>query len=180
RALGHTSLEALPVGNVVDLFSYVPDDEKIRFAMLEKSTDGLHYLPLETAGEGTTQSVLFKQTDPNPAEGLNYYRLRVFYLGGNQQWSPVRVVDFHAPDEWAIFPNPASDNLHIQWKTSLGKPANILVVNQLGQTIYEEVLPKIEDDIHTINTRQWHEGNYFVLISVDGRKPVGKTVSVLR
>ena len=105
---------------------------------IERSTDGAGFTTIGTVaakGAGTTTSY-YTFTDSKPAAGLNYYRLKIVDQDGSEAYSAIRSVDFGtgAAVSLSIYPNPATDVLHIVINNSTGV-SGILIVNMQGQVV---------------------------------------------
>lgn len=76
---------------------------------VEKSNDAVHYtvaVSVRAAGSSDVQQNYSAQ-DLQPADGVNYYRLKLVYADGRFTWSPVIVIRHGKGSEPLLFPNPA-------------------------------------------------------------------------
>lgn len=76
---------------------------------VEKSSDSQNWLSLQVAeGWGTPQSTpQYATVDPQPFDGLTYYRLKQTDLDGKSTYSEVVAVAFHPSSRLVVSPNPA-------------------------------------------------------------------------
>ncbi len=95
-------------------------------------------------GNGTTsRSHEYQFTDKQPAEGLNYYRLRQVDFDGAFEYTQIISVEMPKRSmDVKVFPNPASDNLTVQIEGELREALQIEVFN-------------------LINSQRVQAGNYF-------------------
>lgn len=67
--------------------------------------------------------------------------------------------------ELTVYPNPAQDNITMDFSSMIFKPATIKVENILGQEVYNENMERVFERDKMLNTSKWQEGMY--LISVE-------------
>lgn len=86
---------------------------------IERSTDGIDFSKIGWVdGHGsTTEEKHYSFIDTNPIVGMNYYRLRQVDYDGRFEYSKIVSIMMKS-DAVTIFPNPASDILHIQNATN--------------------------------------------------------------
>lgn len=73
----------------------------------------------------------------------------------------------------SVYPNPASDQIHVSLSATVGKEATISLVNALGQTVYTR---QTREQQVTISTRNLPEGLYTLIYTVGGSRKVEKVV----
>ncbi len=118
-------------------------------------------------GNGTTNSVhSYQFTDNVMLSGVEasniYYRLKQVDFDGKSSLSEVRVVNFNQSKntEWNIYPNPATNELHIE--TSSSEKLTAQVFDITGKKVIENIL---FTNTTTINTSSLVEGMYFLRIT---------------
>ncbi len=85
---------------------------------------------------------------------------------------PIVGID----NTFAIYPNPAKDNVTIEL-SSLGKNAQLKIVNVLGQTVFNETLIATSGKIvKKINTGNFVKGVYLVVVETGTTKVLKKLV----
>ena len=79
-----------------------------------RSKDGIAWESIGWVGgkENTIQERIYDFTDPQPMNGLNYYRLKQIDYDGTTFHSDVKFLNFQT-DEVSINPNPVSCKLYI-------------------------------------------------------------------
>ena len=127
-------------------------------------------------GNGTTNSVhSYQFTDNVMLSGVEasnlYYRLNQFDFDGKSSLSEVRVVNFDQSKntEWNIYPNPATNELHI-FQSAMSNLPTGQAGEQLAVSLFDITGKKVMENIlftntTTINTSSLVEGMYFVRIT---------------
>ena len=83
--------------------------------VIERSTDGMHFEKLTTvksAGNSSTEQS-YSTADNHPVNGLNFYRIKQYDRDGKVSLFPVAMVKFGAGAGPVVYPNPASDLIHV-------------------------------------------------------------------
>lgn len=142
---------------------------------VQRSLDGRHWHRLgevKARGNSTTlQEYTF--SDHSPAEGVNYYRLRMIDTDGTFEYSDLRSLNFTLPDtEITLAPNPVSDVLKVNLRDNTGV-RKIRLYSLEGQVL----LNQNEYTDAGIAVRQLPAGLYFLTITYpDGRTITRKVV----
>ena len=94
-----------------------PSDLKKSYYALEKSTDGINFetMVLKRA-EGANNLEVHSDTDENPNDGDNYYRVFTQFENGETSYSETINVPFQYIQHLSLFPNPVHQDgeLHIR------------------------------------------------------------------
>ena len=110
---------AIADGNKVRLNWDVANEQDVRTYEVEKSLTATNFTHLSTVVSLQALESLYTDYDYAPSMGWNYYRIKIIDKSGNFTYSPVRAVKFDKGlEEVKIFPNPATDWLHIQLPSS--------------------------------------------------------------
>lgn len=105
---------------------------------IERSSNAIDWnrlLTAKAAGESTTP-IKYQQMDPEPLEGISYYRLNQYDLDGAR--TILKVVSLNndletGPHEIRVFPNPVTERVRVFGdKIEL---ENLKVLNSIGQDI---------------------------------------------
>lgn len=77
---------------------------------VERSTDNLHFEKIITVqgAENSTVNKYYEAEDDQPANGLNFYRLRQVDNDGKSTYSPIVSVQFGNQMDPTVFPNPVT------------------------------------------------------------------------
>lgn len=78
---------------------------------VEHSLDGKYWLPIGkvNARNNSVAKAEYSFTDASPAQGINYYRLKMTDLDGSFEYSPIRSVVIVSEGFAKLYPNPATD-----------------------------------------------------------------------
>ncbi|HZV69057.1 MAG TPA: T9SS type A sorting domain-containing protein [Saprospiraceae bacterium] len=108
--------------------------------VIERSVDGIVFAPIGTmdVSEKSGQINSYQFFDKEAVAGNNYYRLLQVNPEGNNEYSPVRIVDF-TPKTFSVTftPNPADEYLHVNVQSPSGIK-NIRLVDASGRIVMEE------------------------------------------
>jgi hypothetical protein len=142
----------------------VTAERDVHAYVLERSTNGINYLPLYSTT--STGASTYNRDDVQPATGLNYYRVRVENLDGSIEYSAVRMIKFDDKDKLIVFPNPATTGtVNVQLPESWQRKAvEITLYNQLGQIIVRKE-QRSANQIETISTANLPVGHYTLKLS---------------
>lgn len=106
---------------------------------VERSRDGIDFATIgEVAGAGNSQVQLdyvFVDTDPLP--GLSYYRLKQVDLDGALAWSAIVPVQRSTSAVLTLYPNPASDVVHLQPVANAAQPVSAMIHDGAGRMVRE-------------------------------------------
>lgn len=158
-------------------------------ARLEATIDGKLYVDEVTAGSGyasqNTTMVHFGIAASTDIQEVKVYwpsgQVETFAnLQANQRYQIVEgesiVVSTSsvAADEeisLGVFPNPSNGPLHIYWDSTVSGNGLVRVLNNTGQSIFEQRVA-VETDFNTISvtlTKSLPKGLYFVQVQVNGQ-----------
>lgn len=158
-------------GNAVDL-KWVTASEfnNNRFEIETAKTNGNFYQigTVNSLGNSVTDQH-YTFTDPLPAEGINYYRLKQVDIDLRHTYSRTVAIMFDGKTKLVtIYPNPANDKLNL----SFPKPAtnvNLRILSTDGKTVYLEKARNILRT-HELNISQLASGSYVLEITNSGEK----------
>jgi hypothetical protein len=96
-------------------------DPLLQQMTLQKTTDGVSYIDLESFKGSGPASQVYGYKDHNPGEGSIFYRLRMEYTNGTVAHSTIVTVFLNgAPPDLLVFPNPVT-NQQFYLKAETGK-----------------------------------------------------------
>jgi hypothetical protein len=106
------------------------------FFTIEKSSDNSSFVSIGTVMGAGNSSVLRKYsfTDANPAEGNNYYRIKMTSTGNEISYSPVILIKKGDEFTLSVFPNPASSEVFVNHSKSNGVQ-QIRIINNAGNLL---------------------------------------------
>jgi hypothetical protein len=114
-------------------------EENTKLFETEKSFDGITWniINSQVAAGNSSVKRSYTTTDPNPSGKTVYYRIKETDYDGRFTWSPVITFSLDAPAQTTAtaYPNPFTDNLSLQYKSSENEVAILRLVDQAGRTV---------------------------------------------
>ncbi len=127
---------------------------------IEKSTDGVRFEAFGTVeGVGTTNETnIYNFNDNNPANGLNYYRLKQVDFNGEYEYSKIISVDVdNNGSDISVFPNPVREKTQIQ--LGVVYPNSFIeIISSTGQVVRQI---RVEDSVQEVFMGDLPSGIYF-------------------
>jgi hypothetical protein len=161
----------------VRLFGAYHEPEAVVEVVVEKSTDGISFLPLVNLHDEAVSGVV-KARDNEPAVGLNHYRMLLRLSSGEVKTSPIQVVPFEPVLSFTVFPNPASAVVHLNLEDFVGKAAHIKLLNAQGIPMKSLTLEEVDAPVLDIRLDGVPSGTYFLWVEIPGRRAVSRTIVV--
>jgi hypothetical protein len=130
---------------------------------VERSSDA-HEWQVVASVRGQGLSVTrteYSANDEDPAEGVNYYRLKSVDLDGTFEYSNLVAVDLRMADLIVVAPNPASDVLKVSRPGLL--PDRISITSAIGQQFALKITGTKDKLLLDVSTLP--EGYYFLRVS---------------
>jgi hypothetical protein len=183
RNASQLSFSAFQADRTVALEWLTNNGYKVSKFEIERSLDGTNFTQLAafTNKEWTDELEYHQSTDEQPANGVNYYRVKEIYLDGSYAYTEVQSLGFHIDlNEISVFPNPAREELFVSLKPYVGKKGLLTLTNHYGQIIQQIELGEIKEELIQINTSQVLNGLYYINVQVDQQKSFTKKVMVHR
>ena len=172
-------LEGTPSVESIDLFGLVNAETAYSYWVLEKTISG-SYFEIINKGSVPSSDVLFlKEQDNDPSDGINLYRLSLFDKNDQLISQKQTAVPFQHVAVFDLFPNPASQQVSIQLSDMIGKNVRIEIYNRLGQPMYRKIFQEVTAPIHSINTSDWKDGIYQVMVFPEKGKMVSKQLIMI-
>ena len=143
-------------------------EENTKTFETEKSFDGITWNIIQTQAAAGNSSVKRSYTtiDANPSAKTVYYRIKETDYDGRFTWSPVITFNIDAPSQTTAttYPNPFTDNLSVQYKSSENEVAVLRLVNQAGRTVQNTnwTLRKGTNILQLDNVEKLATGFYFM------------------
>ena len=112
------------------------NEDKGDYFILEHSVDGRNFNSLATIPAKGEASV-YSYWDNTPANGINYYRLKMVDAAGASNYSKVVAVTVKTDNRIniSLYPNPVSDKLHIQFNDGLTHDGKIEITDVVGKVL---------------------------------------------
>ncbi|TVQ19338.1 MAG: T9SS C-terminal target domain-containing protein [Bacteroidetes bacterium] len=106
-----------PADHAVDLTWYTTAEINNDFFTIERSQDGLQFLPIGYVdGAGNSNTLMrYDFKDQQPLPGISYYRLKQTDYDGSFDFSQIVAVSINEQSiDLTIYPNPASQYINIR------------------------------------------------------------------
>ncbi len=156
---------AEPLENEILLKWVVATEKNVAYYLLEKSTDGINFIPLNTiislspaAGDN---NLSYFNYDNNPVKGINYYRLKNVDFDGTVATHKTIAVNFKNGAKTAFWINQTYDRLKVGYdKTPLSK--SIFICDISGRRIKEVFLKTEAPAENEVLTSEFEKGVYLI------------------
>jgi|GEM_PF-3529707 len=135
--------------------------------IIERSADGVNFSAIGSVaskGDANTGSI-YSFNDPSPKPGINFYRLKMIDKDGRFTYSWIVIVQFDKnQDAVKVSPNPANDNLYINFSSNSAETYSCRLLDAEGKTIWTADVNTSIRNTFFINTSSLAEGIYFVSV----------------
>jgi hypothetical protein len=137
------------------------------FFTLERTQDGIIFQEIGTfQGAGnSSQTINYSYTDPDPLQGVNYYRLKQTDFNGMEEYFDVVSVDCFGNTfpYMTIYPNPAAGNITIELNTEVQDNESYIAFYDLGGKLIKKVkCEKQVNQLMHIDVNELESGCYIV------------------
>ncbi|MCI4668199.1 MAG: T9SS type A sorting domain-containing protein [Bacteroidia bacterium] len=129
-------------GNQIVLIKWTTQKEEESFKfVIEKSEDKKSYVPIGEVGANRNSEIeiSYSFSDLSPFEGQSYYRIKVFDVAGEFEYSMELIVVFDPSNKGLqllqAFPNPFSDTVKIQYSLPEEGEVKYQFYSETGQEI---------------------------------------------
>jgi hypothetical protein len=141
-----SGLKANITGSGIGLDFTIEDTENIQSLEIEKSADGTNFSSLSTIPivPGSHKKT-FHFTDPHPANGNNYYRVKLFSADGHAAYTKLVIAATGPQNDLIILGNPVRHSLQLAVKSA----STVFLVDIAG---------------HVLKTWQLNAGNQSVSV----------------
>lgn len=156
---------AIADGNKVRLnWEAANEQETVKYE-IEKSLTGTNFSKIGTVISRQLSQSAYVDFDNSPAQGWNYYRLKMIEKSGSFTYSPIRPVEFKKGlEQVRIFPVPAQTVLNIQLPTSYVNKVQLQVFGVDGKFISSM---KPTANMVVLNVQPLAAATYFLIITKD-------------
>jgi len=113
------------------------------YFLIEHSVDGRNFTGIgkKLSNGNTSEGFNYSFTHTDPANGINYYRLKMVDRNGKAEYSSVRRVLFDKDKHnLTIFPNPARNRTTLMLDVKDGEKLLIKVIDGSGRTMKQETI----------------------------------------
>ena len=131
---------------------------------VERSADGRSFKKIgAVAANNAVSTPGYHFTDNDPLDGISYYRIKAVDHNGQFNYSVIIAVRFGKPETVTLYPNPASDVLHILFAKQQQKNTVATIINSSGQTVLQTDISGLQSK--QINVAAFANGIYELRIS---------------
>lgn len=127
---------------------------------VEHSTNGnswtrIGQVSAASQASGTGTHTAYQYRHENPAEAINYYRLKIVDVDGLSRYSKTVSVNVANANAGILaYPNPVQQGV---LNLSISKPGTVRIFNSNGAMIWQQQLPA---GVHPVSTKNWARGIY--------------------
>ncbi len=154
----------------------------IDYYELERSTDGIHFRPLNRqVANNTIQTNNYSYADHDFLPGINYYRLRIVEPGVPDKYSIIiRTETEHPPASFTIVPNPVSGDFSVLYPSDAEGTVTIQIRDLAGRLVHtiKEAVNKGHNIIYVKSLPHWIPGVYFISVKNKDDIRQGKLIKV--
>jgi hypothetical protein len=135
-----TDFRVVENAGAVTLFWDVENEAKLKYYEVERSLDGIHFLPIaQINGDGTSlasKKYSYKDVVPVPESAAVYYRIKQYDVDGSFYFTKiVSVKKKTSTGAIVIFPNPVTNNLFVKINSSVNATAQIAITDISGRIL---------------------------------------------
>lgn len=130
-----------------------PDDSFV----IERSSNGTDFIRIYNVNAKGSPSV-YDYSDKHPAQGNNYYRIKIIHNNGKISYSNTVIVKNGKTTAIQVFPNPVSGMLSVQIPGSINQSEKLLLYNSFGQKAGEQLITSnlVQIDMTHLSTGIYH------------------------
>lgn len=159
---------------IVELFWTTLSEKNNDYFVIERSGTELHFDSIGFVyGAGNSNVKLdYHYSDPDPLEGVSYYRLRQTDFDGQVEYSRIITIKSHYEvPVLSVYPNPArtGEPIHLRLDYSKEKDVMLNVVDMSGRTLFSGVVDLSNRvDLHDIVPNHLARGTYVLRFMLRG------------
>ena len=166
------SLTAESTGWSAELYWNATFDKDLVAFTVQRSSDGLDYQDIITSDHhfvaaGDTDA--YREQDNDPMPGENFYRIRFTLADGELVFSERKILYFKEISAFEIFPNPTGRQVNLLMKKFRGKEVEVLIFDGIGEQVYRQHIPAVDDGILRIELDTMNPGMYAVSVLHKGK-----------
>lgn len=155
------------------------DKKQVKFS-IEHSDDGTNFTPVGevTASDKVDQAIqTYEYLDQPVADGVHFYRLKLYDERGSYDYSPIRLVNF-SPADFVVkaWPSPVSEILNV-YISHAGTKGHLELLDPTGKKVMEEDFSDGNSD-HEISVNAFAPGMY-TLVATSGTQRLNEKVVVV-
>jgi hypothetical protein len=142
---------------------------------------GFERLQVINAQHTTENNALHYYTalDNMPEKDKIAYRVGMVQDGRPPQYSAPLTLDFSHFTDFAVYPNPATDNVVVDLSNVLNLPINVSIMDLMGKNIAKTSFDKAPNTA-SLDLSNIPAGTYFIRLQVKGKRDVMKKLAIIR
>jgi len=150
-------------GSTAQLAWSTSEESNSAYFEVQRSQDGKKWQAVTTVPAKGESKVLehYKSIDENPSRGINLYRLKMVDKDGTSALSRIHKLEFDRQVQYALFPNPVSEQLNFQTTDDWTQIGKVEIFNINGVKVYSSPLNPEKQ----INIRALPVGTYIVKLT---------------
>lgn len=148
---------------------------------IERSSDGKNFTSIGSVNAAGNASVehSYSFTDAAPADGDNYYRLKIVDIDAKSEYSPIRSASFAATAlNVVVGPNPATSFINVKVSMPGNESYRLRLINRSGQVVFDQKYASASNRIQ-LSVSNYADGTYFVEVTNNsGLRQINKLMIV--
>ena len=159
--------------SAVKLAWQTADEQNSDKFIIERSTDGKEFLAighLNAKGNPSNTTNNYTFFDNDPAQGNNYYRLKMLDKDETFDYSGIEKIYNGDEQVVSLFPNPAAKAVTLK---GVLKYDRVSITDMYGKKLIEKT---IRQDVETIDISTLANGVYMIQLDSNGKRKVFKLV----
>ncbi len=135
------NFEAQVKDKTVDIHWNLENTAEMAFIVLEHSTNGVDFRPLQEYSIETVDLNDNQYQHTNPISGINYYRLR--HIDHNQKIGYSNIISANIQNNstpFVLYPNPATNEINITYQSPSQTKALIRIYDANGRQVFVEAV----------------------------------------
>ncbi|MBL0055241.1 MAG: FG-GAP repeat protein [Chitinophagaceae bacterium] len=139
---------------------------------IEKSLDGFNFSTIGSLPAKNISGIQSYQfTDNNANNNKQFYRIKIKGISGQVEYSNIQQLQNNGSTEILVFPNPATDILHLSLNGSYSR-MEVQVINAAGQTVIQMISLPVSNQSLRIPLNNLPPGRYWLRLQGGGEKQV--------
>jgi hypothetical protein len=129
-----------------------------------------NYIGEKPAAGQSNQELHYTLDDNNPAQGNNYYRLKMIDIDGTFKYSHVILINIDQPIKYHnaivnVYPNPTFGTINIEYQSSAKSEINLKIFDALGQEMLNSKLDVQKgNQVLKLDATMYANGVYIIYI----------------
>lgn len=148
---------------------------------VERSTDGRLFQTIGSVDASVTPREINTYTfsDPSPARGVNYYRIKQVDLDGKVNYSAVRSLSFTTGGFYVrTWPNPVTESLYVELPTGATVAGEMQLVSSSGMVVMTQTFGNADQQANLDVSRI--DGGIYSLVITSGDNRIVEKIVVLK